>query len=149
MKMEKIRVCKTFSIYTLGILEKMIRTVIQQGIFAQDCRGKHGNHRKMDEEILTSIVDHINSIPRIESHYVRKDTNREFIGGGLTIAEMYRHYSEKRSLANSPSATHDFYAKIFSTKFNIGFFSPKKDQCDLCESYKIAAGNGKQNLENK
>lgn len=28
------------------------------------------------------------------------------------------------------------YEKVFSTEFNISFFSPKKDQCCLCESYK-------------
>ena len=28
------------------------------------------------------------------------------------------------------------YEKVFSTEFNISFFSPKIDQCCLCESYK-------------
>lgn len=99
---EKIRVCKTFLVNTFGISEKMIRTVIQskvseQGIIKEDLRGKHGNHQRMNEEVLKSVFDHINSIPRVESHYVRKDTKREFIDGGLTIAEMHRNHCEKRS----------------------------------------------------
>lgn len=151
---KKIRVCKTFLINTLGISEKMMRTVInlkvsEQGIITEDRRGKHESHRKIDQQLTNSVFDHINSIPRIESHYVRKETNREFIDGGLTIAEMHRDYCERRSASNQPSATYDYYSRIFNTNFNIGFFSPKKDQCDLCESYKNASEDGKKELENK
>ncbi|KAJ8940882.1 hypothetical protein NQ314_010545 [Rhamnusium bicolor] len=95
-------------------------------IIKEDHRGKHGNHKRIDVEVSKSVFDHINSIPRIESHYVRKDTNREFIDGGLTIAEMHRDYCEKRSASNQPSVTYDYYATIFNIKFNIGFFVPKK-----------------------
>ncbi|KAJ8946646.1 hypothetical protein NQ314_008818 [Rhamnusium bicolor] len=63
-----------------------------RGIIKEDHRGKHGNHKRIDVEVSKSVFDHINSIPRIESHYVRKDTNSEFIDGGLTIAEMHRDY---------------------------------------------------------
>ncbi|KAB0801044.1 hypothetical protein PPYR_05398 [Photinus pyralis] len=143
---QKVRVCKTFLINTLGIAERTIRTVIASkatgcGIAPADQRGKHSKHRRIDSEILNSIRDHINSIPRIESHYVRSDTSREFIDGGLSIAEMHRHYSEERALANKPTTTYDTYARIFNTEFNIGFFAPKKDQCDLCESYKNNPNN--------
>ncbi|KAJ8937541.1 hypothetical protein NQ314_011800 [Rhamnusium bicolor] len=84
-----IRVCKTFIINTLGITERTIRTVIQAkssgvGIIPEDRRGKHNNQMKMHQEMLDSIRTHINSIPRIESHYLRAKTTREFIDGGLT-----------------------------------------------------------------
>ncbi|CAH1183064.1 unnamed protein product [Ceutorhynchus assimilis] len=150
----KIRVCKTFLINTFGISEKVIRTVIQskvseQGIIKEDCRGKHGNHKRIDEEVVNSVFDHINSIPRIESHYTRKDTKREYIDGGLTIAEMHRNYCERRSASNQQSVTYDYYATIFNTKFNIGFFIPKKDQCDLCETYKNALDKEEIELKHK
>lgn len=150
----KIRVCKTFLINTLSISEKVVRTVIlskvsERGIIAGDRRGKHENHKKIDEEMLNSVLDYINSIPRIESHYVRKETSREFIDGGLTIAEMHRNYCEKRSAAKQIPVTYDYYSKIFNTKFNIGFFVPKKDQCDLCESYKNSSENEKKEIERK
>lgn len=149
---KKVRVCKTFLINTLGITERTIRTVIQPkvsgtGIAPSDERGKHNNQKKIPEEILNSIRNHINSIPRIESHYIRKDTSREYIDGGLTIAEMHRHYSAERSAANKSVANYDTYARIFNTEFNIGFFMPKKDQCDHCEAYKNAAGEEKTKLE--
>ena len=149
---QKIRVCKTFLINTLGITERQIRTVIKAkmtgtGMAPVDKRGKHGKHSKTDPEILDSVRSHINSIPRIESHYVRSDTTREFIDGGLSIAEMHRNYSSERSFASLPAANYDAYMRIFNTEFNIGFFVPKKDQCDQCEAYKNAADEEKVKLQ--
>ncbi|XP_050300189.1 uncharacterized protein LOC126738792 [Anthonomus grandis grandis] len=134
----------------------MLRTIIKSkvssgnGIIDKDQREKHGNYRKLDEEILQSIIDHINSIPRIESHYVRSETTREFIDGGLSIAELHRNYSAVRSADNkNAAASYDYYAQIFNTKFNIGFRSPKKDQCDLCEMYKQGTEEKRKELETK
>lgn len=93
--------------------------------------------------------DHIDGIPRVESHYVRKDSTTEFIDRGLTIAELHRHYLNKRSSALKTASNYDMYARIFNTEYNIGFFMPRKDQCDLCESYQNSVGNDKLALENK
>ena len=77
----KVRVCKTFLLNTLGITERTICTMITAhqtgtGLAPVDKRGKHDNRKKIDEEILNSVRAHNYSIPRIESHYVRKDTSR-------------------------------------------------------------------------
>lgn len=149
---QKIRVCKTFLMNTLAISERAIRTVIigkmsETGIAPSDGRGKHGHHRKNDPEIMASVRNHIKSIPRIESHYVRRDTTREFIDGGLTASQMHRDYSEDRISANLKPASYDTYLRVFNTEFNIGFFMPKKDQCDACEGYKNATDIGKSELE--
>lgn len=135
---QKIRVCKTFLINTLGITERSIRTVIKSKasgmeIAPEDKRGKHGKHKKLDEEILKSVRDHIASIPRMESHHLRSYTPREFVDGGLTIAEMHRHYSKQRTSENKPVALYDAYARVFNNELNTGFYLPKKD---ICESYK-------------
>lgn len=108
---QKLRVCKTFLINTLGITERKIRTVIQgkteTGMAPIDNRGKHSNHRKTNPEVLASVRNHINSIPQIESHYVRSDTSREFIDRGLTISEIHRNYSSQRTIANLQAANYD------------------------------------------
>ncbi|CAG9812835.1 unnamed protein product [Phaedon cochleariae] len=151
---EKMRVCKTFLLNTLGVSERTLRTVISSklngsGMIVTDKRGKHSNHKKTSDEILNSIRNHIDSIPRIESHYVRSDTSRQYIDGGLCIAELHRNYSEERTYCNREVASYDTYAKVFNTEYNIGFFSPKKDQCDLCESYKNASNDERIKLEEK
>lgn len=137
---------------TLGIKERFVRTVMAakfsgNGATPDDKRGKHGKHSKLDEEIVKSVREHIISIPRVESHYVRARTSREFIDGGLTIAELHRNYESLRKLANKRSANYDAYSHIFNTQFNIGFHVPKKDQCDLCEAFKNSVENEKLRLE--
>lgn len=151
---KRVRVCKLFLMNTLGLSERTLRTVIKSkvsgsGIIPEDQRGKHKNHKKTAEEILNSIRIHIDSIPRIESHYVRSATSRQFIDGGLSIAELHRNYKKKREDLNKEPATYDTYAKIFNTEYNIGFFAPKKDQCDQCEAYKNATEDQKTELETK
>ncbi|XP_062530462.1 uncharacterized protein LOC105841614 [Bombyx mori] len=98
---EDIRVCKTFFKNTLGISDRPIRTVIYMqnsvvgGFLAGDNRGRHGNYNKLDSTVIERIKEHINSIPRIESHYCRATTSREYIEGGLSIAQLHRDYVEK------------------------------------------------------
>lgn len=119
---KKIRVCKTYFKGTLAITDRPIRTVLHKkqksvsGMISQDLRGKHNNHRKIDSEIK-EIKKHINSIPRIESHYCRKDSKKEYIEGGKTVAELHRDYVD----------------------FNISFFQPKKDMCEDCVSFQNAS----------
>lgn len=149
----RVRVCKTFLINTLGITERAIRTVIaakMSGIginAAEDKRGKHANRNRTDEEILNSVRNHINSIPRVDSHYVRKDTKREFIDGGLTIADMHRHYSAERSAINKQPASYDRYARIFNTEFNIGFFYQKKTNVTNVRRTKMLQMMKRRNLK--
>lgn len=135
----------------MGITDRVLRTVTEakttgSGVVPSDGRGKHPK-RVQDPEIAQSVRDHINSIPRVESHYLRANTSREFIDGGLTIAEMYRKYTEKRQSENKVAAKYEYYANVFNTEFNISFFIPKKDQCDECEAYKNAVGEEKLTLK--
>lgn len=46
---------------------------------AEDKRGKHGNQPKMNETVRNRVTDHINRIPKIESHYTRKNTTKHYI----------------------------------------------------------------------
>ena len=74
-----IRVCKIFFKNTLSINDRMIRTVLSKlkdGFVEKDKRGKHLNHKKLDSDIKDGVRAHINSIPRIESHYLRSQTTR-------------------------------------------------------------------------
>lgn len=111
-----------------------------------DNRGTHKNRKTTDPEKQLSFESHTDSIPRIESHYLLAKTSREFIDGGLTIAEMHRNYVEQRVQLNKEAASYDTYAYVFNTKFNISFFVPKKDQCDLCMSFQNAVGEEKDKL---
>jgi len=95
---EKIKVCKTMFMNTLGISSRVIFTTTQKiydGILEEDKCGKHGNHgRAISLEVKDSIRTHITSFPAIESHYCRSTTSKKFIDGSLNISLMYKLYVE-------------------------------------------------------
>lgn len=66
----------------------------ENGVVEMGKRGKHSNHKSVrsDREVKNDIRAHINKFYRIESHYLRVQTSREFIDGGLTIAIMHTIY---------------------------------------------------------
>ena len=147
----EVRVCKLFFLNTLGICARLGRTVKNKtspnGFLESECRGKHENHKKYSQELVQSVYDHINSIPRVESHYIRADSEREYIDGELTLAEMHRDYENKRKEAGKEAVSYGKYSEIFNYEFNIGFFIPKKDQCDLCTSYENCDDDGKKKIQ--
>lgn len=117
------------------------------GTIVPDARGKHGNHTKVDIEIKEGVRRHIRSIPRVESHYLRAQTSKEFIDGGKTIADLHRDYQNSCRNENKPSANYHMYSDIFNREFNISFFVPKKDQCNLCYIYQNANQEERENLK--
>lgn len=50
---------------------------------------KHGNQPTIDPQVRNSVI---NSILRIESHYLRAQTTREFICNDKSVANLYRDY---------------------------------------------------------
>lgn len=96
IKDTNIRVCKIFFMATLGINSRIIRTVLQKqegsltGVLQGESRGKHNNHSSTSEEIKADAKHHIQSIPRIDSHYCRQGTKKEYIEGGRSVADLHR-----------------------------------------------------------
>ena len=94
---EKIKVCKKMFMATLGVGNTMISTAFSKskdGFIEGEKRGKHGKQKKLSPETKEGVRIHINSIPRIESHYVRADTKHEYFEGSLNISTLYRKYVE-------------------------------------------------------
>ncbi|KAL0830179.1 hypothetical protein ABMA28_003636 [Loxostege sticticalis] len=137
---QSVRVCKTFFIKTLDISDRVIRTVKskidEHGVLAQDLRGQHSNHLRVDEQLLNDIKQFIDAIPRIESHYIRQYSTREYIDGGKTISDLFRDSKENQNKNNRAAGKYCTFYKVFTQEYNISFFRPRKDQCDLCLLYK-------------
>lgn len=137
---KRIRVCKLFFKNTLGITDRMIQTTKSKydvnGIVLEDFRGKHENHKKIPAELVSDIREHIKSIPRIESHYLRNNSVREYyIDGSKTITDLYKDFKNHQAERGREAGKYCSYYKIFTTQFNIGFHQPKKDLCDLCMTF--------------
>ncbi|KOB79027.1 Uncharacterized protein OBRU01_01246 [Operophtera brumata] len=124
---------------TLDISDRAIRTVKEKvdenGIIENDLRGKHSNHIRVDETVIADIKKFIEAIPRIESHYTRQTSSREFIDGGKTITELFRDFQEAQQSNNKPTGKYCTFYRVFTEEYNISFFQPRKDQCDFCFQY--------------
>lgn len=131
-------VCKKFFLNTLAISDKMGRTsrekVQDTGVIAPDRRGgRQTTNRERDETMKTLMKAHIDRFPRVESHYCRSETTREYLHPDLTINKMYDMYKDADPEVHIGSL--ESYRQLFES-LNLSFHSPKKDQCTLCMSYK-------------
>lgn len=96
---ENIAVCKIFFLNTLRIGEQMVYTALDKVMKAdeglKDIRGKHNNRpNKMNNMTEATIKAHIDIFPKVESHYTRMNSTREYLSENLNISKMYRFYTE-------------------------------------------------------
>ena len=94
---EKIRVCKEFFLRTLSIDAKRVTNAHKgkselTGLPRHYIWGKHSKRSGHESKIL--IRQHIESIPKIDSHYCRRDTNKTYVCGNLNMSILYEKYRE-------------------------------------------------------
>ncbi|CAC5384820.1 unnamed protein product [Mytilus coruscus] len=127
---------KSFFLTTLDISGRRIQWFFEKkSPQFEDKRGRHVK-RKISEESKDRIRNHINSFPRIDSHYCRSSVKRQYLDLCLSIANMYELYVLTCNATGVIPEKYHTYKNIFNLEFNLGFHTPKKDRCDLCEEYK-------------
>ena len=129
----------------LDISEQVLRTARRKkresgetGILEQSMRGKHKNRpHSYPEEISSLIRAHIESFSLVESHYCRESSKRKFIADSeMSVSKMLRLLNrilESRGI--NLKICDRRYRFIFYTEYNIGFHTPLKDKCGICESW--------------
>ncbi|XP_072399630.1 uncharacterized protein [Diabrotica undecimpunctata] len=133
----RVQVCKTFFLNTLHISSRRISYFFENkyqitGTPKSNVHGKHVKRVTSGDQI-NKIKEHINSFPRMESHYCRANTSKEYLEQDLTLQKMFDLYKEKHP---DSEIKINVYRNVFNTSFNISFFKPKKDRCDFCEEIK-------------
>lgn len=138
---DKIRVCKTMFINTLGINKGVVDVAMTKRspliVIEEDKRGKFAKLR-FPPSVIENVKEHIKSFPIVPSHYCREKTNRKYLDPSLNITIMYRLYCEYCDNTSDQKVSSSTYRKIFNEKFNLGFHNPKKDQCRLYNHYDTA-----------
>ena len=146
----KTTVCQNFFIKTLGISEKQVRTSVNKlnssGFVELDKRGGRLSQSSIERHQKQNklVNDHINKFPRVESHYCRSSSSKEYLHNDLSLSKMYDMFSHEYTFEDKPSFS--LYKKVFNTK-NLSFHKPKKDQCPLCTTYH--QGDEKEKLDLK
>ncbi|CAG9827386.1 unnamed protein product [Diabrotica balteata] len=95
--------------------------------------GRCANVVLKDEAKRKLIENHINRFPRVESHYCRKDSTREYLHSDLTLKRMYAMFIYESGFDEDKSS-FTTYRAVFKAK-NLSFHRPKKDLCSLCKTY--------------
>ena len=134
----KVQVCQVFFLQTLGINAQFVKrslAKVQDGFVIRDCRGHHIK-KIVDPSLVEDVCNHIKSFVPVPSHYCRKNSNRTYLPGQLSIAAMYRMYRDLCLTNGKNPVIESTYHRIFVENFNISFHSPKKDLCSLCEKYR-------------
>ncbi|CAH1967789.1 unnamed protein product [Acanthoscelides obtectus] len=149
---ERISVCQIFFLNTLCISAQVVKTVIKKlgstGVISADKRGKVCKNSQIDDTVKQTVRNHINSFDFIESHYCRINTSRLYLPPTLNISKMYVLYEEYCNDNNiKDTATESMYRTIFVEEFNISFFKPKKDLCDICHAYENSSEEEKLKIE--
>ncbi|KAJ8930717.1 hypothetical protein NQ314_016444 [Rhamnusium bicolor] len=136
------KVCKPMFLNTLGIKKGVVDIALKkrskENVAASDGRGK-GNSKTLDPAIVQNIMTHIQSFPCIPSHYCRADTTRKYLDSSLNLATMYRMYVQWCQENGNPTAKLSTYRNVFKDNFNLGFHTPRKDQCRVCVAFKSEA----------
>ncbi|KAJ8971893.1 hypothetical protein NQ314_000506 [Rhamnusium bicolor] len=100
-----------------------------------DNRGKNKSARKYSDVDVTFVVNHINSFPKIESHYSRKKTSKQYPSPDLNINRIYQIFKAKFP---NTKITYKFYSKIFHKHFShLKFGLPRSDTCSTCDLYNV------------
>uniref|UniRef100_A0ABD2X5R0 DUF7869 domain-containing protein n=1 Tax=Trichogramma kaykai TaxID=54128 RepID=A0ABD2X5R0_9HYME len=152
-------VCGKMFLDTLGINIQTVRTALAKkmsshGTFvaARDLRGTHTNRpHQYPVEITNLIISHIKSFPTVESHYVRADTQKNYLPAGLSISRMNRMLNDELSQVGMKeiNISRQYYAKVLQENFNLSFHKPKKDKCALCHQYKESTPEQKELLKDR
>ena len=143
---EQQRVCKKFFLKTLDISEATVHQALSKkhcGHFhGRDERGRHKAPNKTSEDRLQEIIDHIESFPTAEAHYVRKSSNRMYLATNLNIKRMYEEYVSKCKERGTDAVNEPIYRHVFNEEYNLSFHVPKKDQCQVCNKFDHAKADG-------
>lgn len=112
--------------------------VNDQTIVIQDEVTASTRKKKLDQEKKDLIQQFFDSLPKLESHYCRKDSQKLYLEpqwqSKAELFRLYESFCESKGKLHLRPSIFNFYA-VFDDS-NIGLFQPKKDQCDICCSFK-------------
>lgn len=140
---EPKRVCRKMFLSTISSGERIVTTAWKKYdgeiAVAEDKRGKYEHRpRVIDDMMVQSVKDHVNSIDRVESHYTRKDSKKLYLNNITSTAQMFRLYEEWCGWypgKYTNKANKRQYRDIVNANFNLAFHLPKKDRCDICHVF--------------
>ncbi|XP_065221373.1 uncharacterized protein LOC135846299 [Planococcus citri] len=131
---KKIRVCKTMFLNTFGLREWTVLNWVKVGF---DEKAPKTNHlRTANSERRRGIVkDFLGLLPKMESHYCRKDTSRLYLESIWdSLSHVYREYQKYCKEKEEKPLDYTGFNDVVE-ELKISIFKPRKDRCDFCVGY--------------
>lgn len=117
--------CKPFYLGTLSISQKFVYTAHNNKTSSNtpkaSTQGKH-TKRVTSEKSANFVREHINMFARVQSHYCRQKTQKEYLEGALSIKKMYELYTDFVKEKGCTPVKFCIYRNIFCKEFNISFY---------------------------
>lgn len=133
-----VPVCRDSFISITGISKNRIQLIMKNfqkdGSLPSERRGGDRVLNKNDGKRL-KIKEFIENIKCIESHYCRSTTSvRTYLPCDINIKKLYRAFNN--SVPENLNVRFSFFHKYFTNNYNIGFGTPKTDECSTCLTFK-------------
>ncbi|KAK3891642.1 hypothetical protein Pcinc_004489 [Petrolisthes cinctipes] len=143
-------ICNSLFLNTLSISEKTVRTALKKkmpsGTVEIEKRGGRQDHlQEEDKQRKDKIKAHIDRFPRMESHYCRSKSTRDYLHSDLNQKKMYEMFLAECCVPEELSASYTTYCDVLKSQ-NISFHNPKKDQCKICENFRKGDSEKKKEL---
>lgn len=119
----------TFSPKRVNILAKALQ---ESGECPSERRGG-ARIKPKDLNTTQSMIDYIKTLKCSESHYGRGKSTRGYLNPELSVKKLWRIWKQMQNGQNKALASYSKFFKVFQTKFNLSFSSPKTDVCSFCD----------------
>lgn len=135
---KRIRVCKVAFTTVLGVGRGRLTNIIyfynKYGDAKRNCRGGDHKFAKFGSK-RESVVNFIKKLKARESHYGRNKSLRLYLPHELkSIKNLCRIYNSNQD--SSAHVKYGFFKRIFRSRFNLAFGTPRTDVCSFCLRYK-------------
>lgn len=149
---DSIRVCKRMFLSTIGMGERMINIwkysdVSSKAAKAVSSEAQADNPTNVSKrtKMKECLKEFFNALPKMESHYCRKNTSKLYLERTWkSKSELYKCYKNIWCKENNYDHLSIASFSYLFDELNLALFTPKKDECDKCVSYR--SGNLSEKL---
>ncbi|CAG9827213.1 unnamed protein product [Diabrotica balteata] len=142
---EKKRVCKKMFLNTFDLKEDMVHDWFKKTEHGLICIREENSNTSADQRRSNNfnkgkrncLVDWFNMLPKMASHYCRKDTKKKYLETIFqTKAQLYREYLKHCDNNSLEKLSYAIFDQIFCD-LNLSLYQPKKDWCDTCSAFEV------------
>lgn len=117
----------------LGVSRYRVNNLMNDFKKSGEVLEKRGGFRKVEKysQQKVSVMNFINQLKCVESHYCRGKSNRKYLPSELNVKKLWKVYSSE---TGHFAVKLPFFRKIHNTQYNVGFGTPRTDVCSTCLS---------------